>query len=71
MDPARLKLAPSVHLEAQHGESFPTQVTLEYIEHSPDPWYSDSEVSLDLPSDKAKEIVEFLVHHYQLPWTPS
>jgi len=71
MDTVRLELSPSAYLEAYHWVASPTQVTLEYIEHSPEAWYCDSETSLDLTPDKAEEIVKFLVYHHQLPWTPS
>jgi hypothetical protein len=35
-------------------------VCLEYTEHSTDHWHSDSETSIDLDADKAREIVAFL-----------
>jgi hypothetical protein len=35
-------------------------VCLEYTEHSPDGYYSDSETSIDIAADKAREIVVFM-----------
>lgn len=37
-----------------------TDVYLEYVEQSPDPWYSDRTTCVDLNAKTAKEIIEFL-----------
>jgi hypothetical protein len=37
-----------------------TDVSLMYIEHASDSWYSDSETEKFIDESKAKEIVEFL-----------
>ena len=42
-------------------------VSLCYIEHSPDHWYSDTETDVDIDRDKAAEIVAWLCEKYQLP----
>lgn len=35
-------------------------VTINYVEHSPDPWYGDSETDVDITRDEAIEIIKFL-----------
>lgn len=43
-----------------------TEVVLHYIEHSPDPWYSDSETDIDIDRATAIEIVEFLTRAFNI-----
>lgn len=63
----KLEIGHDCHLEVQHFEGIPTRyVSLEYVEHSPDAWYSDSNKSIDLDSTKAREIVDFLRKHFNL-----
>jgi len=64
----KLEIGYDCHLEAQHFEGEPPTrcVTLEYVEHSPDAWYSDSNRSVDLTCDKAQEIIDFLRKHFNL-----
>jgi len=44
-------------------------VALEYVEHSPDAWYSDRDVSIDIDADRARQIIEFLAKALRLAVT--
>ena len=44
-------------------------VTFNYIEHSPDHWYSDVETDVDIDRDKAIEIIKFLRESFDLTET--
>jgi len=35
-------------------------VALEYVEHSPDAWYSDHTTSIDIDAERARQIIAFL-----------
>lgn len=37
-----------------------TTVDLEFVEHSPDPWYSDTETSVSLSVQDIDDIINFL-----------
>lgn len=41
-------------------------VYLQYVEHSPDHWYGDTETDIDIDREKAVEIVDFLKKHFKL-----
>ena len=42
------------------GGSFKPDMTLDFIEHSPDPYYGDTETSLDITPAIAAKMIEFL-----------
>ncbi|WP_163372894.1 hypothetical protein [Endozoicomonas acroporae] len=42
------------------------EVSLEYVEHSPDSWYSDNETSIDLDKAMAEKIVTMLRKVYSI-----
>ena len=56
----KLELGGSCHLEATRWDSFPTQVSIEYVEHATDHWNSDSTTSVDIDADMARKIIAFL-----------
>lgn len=41
-------------------------VSLNYIEHSPDPWYSDTETDVSISREEAQKIIEFLKEAYEI-----
>ena len=43
-----------------------TDVTLDYVERSPDPYFSDTETSIDINKAKAVEIIKFLVSAFDI-----
>lgn len=47
-------------VETTYGEDYKPDISLDYIEHSPDHWYSDNETSIDISQAKAREIIAFL-----------
>jgi hypothetical protein len=56
-----LEISPTCKIVAYTYEGdFKPLICLEYVEHSPDPWYSNSETSFDLEPAKIQEIIDFL-----------
>ena len=49
-----------------YEEDWGRDMTIEYIERQHDHYYSDSQESVDLTKEKAKEIVELLTKHFNL-----
>ena len=47
-------------------ELFPTEVTLDYIEHSTYEMHDDTETSIDIDKDKAVEIIKFLQDAFEI-----
>lgn len=41
-------------------------VYLTYVEHSPDPWYSDVETNVDIEREDAIKIIEFLRREFDI-----
>lgn len=63
----KLNITNDCHFEVLYFEDNPTRFTsLEYVEHSPDAWYSDSSKSVDIDQTKAQEIVDFLCKHFNI-----
>lgn len=58
------KLEISRDLWFEHQEYCEPSIT--YINRSPDPWYSDDEIDIDLDEKKAKEIIEWLKDKFSL-----
>jgi hypothetical protein len=56
----RVEIAHDVALVVNTWESFPTTVELEYVEHSPDAWYSDTNTSVDIDRETAERIIAAL-----------
>ena len=67
-----LEISGDCRFEVFDFEDCPTKyVSLEYVEHSPDAWYSDRDTSIDIDQDKAQEIVDFLCRHFNIQPTPA
>ena len=60
MKESRLKINHNCSLVLTTFDHCPPSVELEYVERSPDPWYSDSETSVEIEEEQAREIVAFL-----------
>lgn len=57
----RVEIAPDVALTVSvWGFPFPTTVELEYVEHSPDAWYSDTDTSVNINRETAEKIIAAL-----------
>lgn len=61
-----LKISSSCRLVFSEWYSKEHPVCLEYIEHSPDSWYSDTETSIDIDKEMAQNIVQFLKKHFEI-----
>jgi len=56
-----LELSPTCKLvRTVYGEGIKPDISLDYTEHSPDGWYSDTETSIDLDEVSAQAIIGFL-----------
>lgn len=56
----KISLSMNCHfVRADYGGGI-FDVTLEYTEHSPDPWYGNSETEVDIDAGRAQEIIDFL-----------
>jgi hypothetical protein len=53
------KLSNSCKLKSEFG-----MLTLEYTEHSPDPWYSSTETCVEIEKEKAIELIKTMVQHF-------
>lgn len=60
MNETTVELGYGCKIVLQEWETFPASVELEYIEHSPDPWYSDTETSVTIDKEQARAIIELL-----------
>lgn len=60
-DMDKLHIDNDVYIECSWGE-----VSLCYIEHSPDHWYSDKETDVGISKDMALKIVEYLKEAYDI-----
>lgn len=66
----RLEIGGSLALEVITYETFPgiegppCDVSFEFIEHSPDHWYSDRETSVTIDAAMALKIIEMLNRHF-------
>ena len=58
----KLEIAYGCRLE--YYDSF--GVSLCYVEHQADSWYTDTETEIDIDKDKAAEIVAWICDKYQL-----
>lgn len=47
-------------------DSGEVNVWLEYIEHSPDPWYGNTETSIDIDKETAIKIVKALKEAFKI-----
>ncbi|OGT92484.1 MAG: hypothetical protein A2286_05730 [Gammaproteobacteria bacterium RIFOXYA12_FULL_61_12] len=66
MEQRKIEISPSCHFVATRYGNGIRDVALEYTEHSPDSWYSDREISLDLDRVTAMEIVQFLREEFAI-----
>tara|TARA_R110000823_G_scaffold92053_1_gene202105 strand:- start:102 stop:320 length:219 start_codon:yes stop_codon:yes gene_type:complete len=63
----RVELSSSCEIVLTEYESiFEPTLTLDYTEHSSDPWHSDNETSIDIDKDMAIEIILVLQKAYKL-----
>ena len=61
MTESRIEIGASCHLvKTLYGENFEPDISLDYTEHASDHWSSDTETSLDINEQKAREIITFL-----------
>jgi len=63
-DEKRIELTSSCSFVETKWTDTHKDVCLEYTEHSIDPWYSDSETSIDIDADMAAKIVQFLINAF-------
>ena len=56
----RVEIAHDVALVVNTWESFPSTVELEYVEHSPDAWYGDTDTSVIIDKETAERIIAAL-----------
>lgn len=63
-----LELSPSCKLVGTRYNTgtLGSSLSLDYVEHSPDSWYSNSETSIDIDKEKAEEIIHLLKLFYDL-----
>lgn len=64
-----LELSPSCKLVGTRyitDMKFGSNLSLDYVEHSPDSWYSNSETSIDIDKEKAEDIIHLLKLFYDL-----
>ena len=57
----RFEISHNVNLSFSE---FDDKISLNYIEESPDSWYSDSERSIDIDSSQAKDMIRMFVEMY-------
>ena len=57
----KLEISHKVNLSFSE---FDDRVSINYIEESPDSWYSDNECSIDIDSTQAKDIIRMFVKMY-------
>lgn len=57
----KLELSHNVNLSFSE---FDDKVSINYIEESPDAWYSDKESSIDIEPEQAKDIIRMFVKMY-------
>ena len=63
----RVKLSESCEIVLTEYESiFKPDLTLDYTEHSSDPYFSDRETSIDIDKDTAIAIISILQKAYKL-----
>jgi hypothetical protein len=60
MDTYTLNITDNFYITRNVYLTVPDDVYFTYIEHSPDPWYSDSETDVDIDRDQAIQIIDFL-----------
>lgn len=57
----RLEISHKVNLSFCE---FDDKISLNYIEESPDSWYSDNECTIDIEPEQAKDIIRMFVKMY-------
>ena len=60
-----LELSSNCQFVDYEWETSPYPVAIEYVERSPDHWYSDSETTVDIDVAMAREIVSFLENAFK------
>ena len=63
----QVEIGSSCYLtKIEYGEYFASNISLDYTEHSIDPYLSDNETSLDINKEKAVEIIAFLKEAFDI-----
>ena len=50
----------------EDDSSWPAEVSLSWSEQSPDSYFSDNDVDIDLPRDEAIELINFLKKNFKI-----
>ena len=49
-----------------YGGDFKDDISLDYVEHSSDPYYSDNETSIDISKEAAIDMIKLLTEAFAL-----
>jgi len=49
-----------------YGGNFEDDISLDYVEHSSDPYYSDNETSIDISKEAAIDMIKLLTEAFAL-----
>lgn len=60
MNETAVELDYGCKIVLQEWDTFPPSAELEYIEHSPDPWYGNSTTYVCIDKEQARAIIELL-----------
>lgn len=66
MSVTKLEIGADLWMEYWKWDSCEDDVSFNYIEHSPDSWYSAQETEVLINKEKATEIVSFLTKAFNL-----
>ena len=61
-----LNIGGDCELTVTLWENIPSEVSVDYVEHQADGYYSDNETSHDIDKEKAVEIIAFLKKHLDI-----
>lgn len=63
----KIEISPTCSfVKTSYGEGVDDDISLEYVEHSTDHYYSDRDTSIDIDKQKAVEIIKFLSECFNL-----
>ena len=60
MKTRQFRISPDCYFEVVEYDNYQNDVTLEYVEHSSDHWYSDNNTSITLHKDTIDNLLDFL-----------
>jgi hypothetical protein len=67
VEETKIRLSPSCRVvKTEYGGSIKPDISIDYIEHSTDPYHSDNETSVFIDRESAIEIVELLSGEFDL-----